>query len=326
MVEPKSMSLLSGPLCRSRITIELPFVLLLPDGEYIGKIGKNKYTVGLELIAPKKESPGGEAVVMTLSGQVSTRADEGEIPGAGSRHTRAYIDFFVGLNRVNPSDAEFAHLRGLSRRFLNSFLDTFRVLFNDPKVYPLSPAEFFLVRFGYAPRWNLLTSDRQMRMGITFGDHPLQVEGISILQTAEVERFKEVLAKGPPQIVDTLLMDGSTHVARGDFRRAVVDVGSAIDICIEEVSLTLLARCGQLDEKKRDWLERVSPMEMMRKCVAPILGPTILDNPHWKAYEKDARPLRNKCVHDAYEPSNVEALSALSLGRALIHFLRQTST
>jgi hypothetical protein len=307
--------------CQSRLTIELPFVILLPDGAYSGRSGPSRYTVGLELIASltgDSDKDNG-VVIAPYTGQVVDVGVGVEVPGAGIRHTRAYVEFAMALNGLELAAAE-KRSKLLSAKLLNCFLDSFRVLFNEPRVYALSPSEMFSARYGYAPRW-WFDVGRHIQRGVTFGDYPLHVTAVGAQRPEQVDLFRKQLAMGPPPLVDSLLMDSSTYLMRGDNRLSVVTTGCAIDICVEDAALSLLARAGKLDRRSRDQLESISPTAIMRDYIAPLCGDSIPSNPCWLTYTQQIRPLRNKCVHDAYEPSTEEAESSLCVARSLASLL-----
>src|SRR6266850_188464 len=125
------------PVTLFRLTIELPYTLRLPDGEYICRLGKDGYTVGTELVAQLTGDPQKDCsyIVAPATGEVTHAGSGIEISGAGSRRTRVTIQFsFQSPTSEEPSE----RTKEKARSFLSAFLDSYRHMFNEPGVYALS--------------------------------------------------------------------------------------------------------------------------------------------------------------------------------------------
>jgi len=316
-------------LRRLRLTIELPFVIPLPDDEYLCRLKQNQeFKIGLELVAEKtdKTEVDNSFVIKPYTGEVTAAGSAVEIPGAGGRHTRAYVDFFIKHSKHDMTETEELKWKAMSRRYLNAFLDSYRVRFKDSRVYLLSPSEFYAIRFGRAPRWWQIAFDGSKSMGATFGDYPLELRHIPELSADRVSEFRAVMAADVSvSIVDSLIMDAKTHSSRGDFRRTVTDCGTALDITVEAVAVELLRRNGSLDQYRKEWLAKVSPKVIVEKCIAQHLEEPLLGTNAWKTYESKIRILRNAVIHDGYEPTNDESANTIAVVDKLVRWLSEKS-
>lgn len=299
-----------------RLTIDLPFTINLPDGEYICRLGRDEFTIMVELVAQPPESPG-RAVSITLAPAT------GEVKEAP--RTRASVQY--GL-RVQTPDVEGLgeedHER--ARRFLNAFIDSYRSFFNDTLVYALSPAEFYAVRYGLAPRYLIETRDDTGQgkgaMGVTFGDQPICISAV-LRPEQDLQRFRESVGRNAqPPLVNILLLNAKAYLSRGQYRLAVIEAGSVLDISAEECAKRLLVREGKATDRALKELERLSTKAIIESIVEPRVPVEFIRSDDWQKYDSQLRPLRNSVVHDAVEPPKQQAEDFLNTTESLIQRLR----
>lgn len=294
------------------LTIECPYTLRLPDGEYPCRLGTNKFRVIIERIpARQEESTRQSSVVVTpATGEVKF---EGE---AAQRRTRASITFVLVVPE-NIDKGPETKIWELCRRFFNAFINSYRYLFHDSRVYPLAPAEFYSVRHGIAPRFKAATVDDAghgaRQMGVTHGDWPLEIRSEPTLSDSEVQRFRELLRQNAqPPIVDLLLLNAQTYIDRGEYRLAVIEAGAALDIAVEDAGFRLLVAQGTGKAEAASQLEQMNTVVIAKSIVQPRLSWDLLGSEEWQEYNSQLRPLRNAVVHDALEPDKNQSQNFLA--------------
>ena len=314
-----------------RLTIECPFTLRLPDGEYVCRLGKNEFSVILELVSqPAKGHASDISIVMTpATGEVVSEGAAVDIPGLGCRRTRASVQFAIRLPTKDSSEELEVRTKESCRRFLNAFVDSYRYIFRDSQAYPLSPAEFYSVRYGQAPRYMSRTEDEsghgKHQMGITFGDWPLELRANPPYPERDVRRFREFVGQNAqPPLVDILLLNAKGYLSGGEYRLSVIEAGAALDIAVEEVGRRLLVAEGKNRDSVLAELERQNTRTIVEKIVQPYLGWDFVGSEDWKTYDENLRPLRNAVVHDALEPSKEQTQDFVTTMEKIINQLRET--
>lgn len=291
------------------IELELPFVLRLPDAVYDCRLGPECFAIQLRRIGSPPVGAGSvtTSIVMTpATGEV--RADPSQnaaIPGVTLLHTRATVTFPYSSHEKDEQVLA-AEERETGRRFINAFLDLYRGFFLDLAVRPLQPAEFYEVRFGKAVRHRVEMWDgmgkRKARFGVTFGDYPLTVGVGELIPDEKIIRFRALAASRCELPLSTsLIMNARTLISQGDYRMAVVETGTALDVLIEDIAIRILVSQGSDRGDATRRLEPMSTTAIARAVIEPVWQ--ILRTAEWAAFRDGFRQMRNSVVHDALQPS-----------------------
>ena len=112
-------------------------------------------------------------------------------------------------------------------------------------------------------------------------------------------------------------------VRRGELRLAIVDMNAALDILVENRGIEILQADGSTVEAATGMVEALTTHQVMNQILIPnIREQNITHDPRWADWTGIFKLLRNRVVHDGYEPSVGEATASLTAIRALMGFVR----
>jgi hypothetical protein len=283
------------------VELELPFTLRLPDGGYECRLRGETFTIQLSRIGPAQPNAGKTTATVMLI-PATGKINPGDV------HSRMSVHFLHDGNGLDEHQIA-TQQQQIALRYINAFLEFYRVFFSDPKIRPLDPAEFFEVRFGSAVRYKVEgaqpTGKPKVRIGVTFGDHPLTIIAGSLAEN-EVNKFRAALASECELTLPvSLLMNARSYVSRGNHRLAVIEAGTALDVLIEEVAINVLVSKAVA---RADALKQLEPMSTSRIAESTIQQAfDILGTKQWGEYQLRLRPIRNAVVHDAFQPDKALA-------------------
>ncbi len=205
---------------------------------------------------------------------------------------------------------------------MNAFLDSYRYVFNDETIRPLTPADFYAVRFGRALLFRVeseeLGGSKTISQGISFGDYPLQVKTARMVGDEEIAKFREFLkTDANPPLPATLLLNARGFISQGEYRLALIETGTALDIAVEEAALRVLISKGQSRPEALAVLEPKPTRKIAKEVLQPSLTWDLLGSSEWQDYDSRFRDLRNAAVHDAVEPGKPEAEKFVAVVSAL---------
>jgi len=297
--------------CQFRISLALPWLLKLPDSTYEGRHGRNQYRLVTKAHVTSVGNAVGEgASVMfhAMSGQL-TRATGAQVPGAMLRYTEVVIDFFKKIAGSAVSQDDRKRVITIACRCLNHFLDAYRFVAKDFEVRPLSPKEFHETRGGRGLKVqsNMKRSNGHgtLTSGVFFDEkNPVILGGTTSIADAAVDELREHLRAGhTPPLSPLLLLNAEMYLQTGQTRMAVIDASAALDVIVEQIAQMWLLRNGELLTDVDRKLEKMNTVVIMKDILLPNLEIPVDSDFPWENWCKKYRVLRNRVVHDAYEPS-----------------------
>lgn len=321
------------PECEIMIRLALPFLIRLKDGTYHCKLGKNEFLLHLQSIktdlvngkVESAESDSEESKVLTRpsTGEL-TEAVAAKVPGAMLQYSLVTLQFRKhGTIRPNEAQAEAneQHI-ALAHKFLNRFINVYRFVTSDIEAHPLTRREMSEVRANQTLNFRINSPQQgKLIMGTYFGENGFT----SMPQPfgdGEHQRITRMLLDGvEPPIVDLLLLNSRAFLRDGERRLAVIELGAACDIDIEQVTMNMLKLRGELSNEIRQRLENAFTGQIAHGMLQPIINEDLINSTPYTEWDTNFRPLRNKVVHDAYEPTPEEAGAALQTIESLHAFL-----
>jgi hypothetical protein len=312
------------------VCLACPFVLRLKDGDYPCKLGKN--TFSLKIAASKNDyidksetkdnlTNDSSFIIESVTGKI-TQAIGVSIPGMTSQYSFITIEYFKKILRI--VDAQVEQDRDLKRslKFLNYFIDTYRYVTQDVEVHPLTYKEFTDIRAGQSlsysvisPQTNTYTSGSIFGAGIStsflpFGDN-------------EHQQIKQLLSNGTQiSTVNLLLLNSKAYLKHFELRLAGIELGSAVDIFVEKMAANIISNNNLGDEFN---LEKMNTKPIIEKIINPFVNNTLSDTDSYIQWDNYFRDLRNKVIHDAYEPKQDEVEKAIGIVDTLIEDLSKLS-
>lgn len=319
------------------IRLALPFLIRLKDGAYRCKQGNNEFLLHLQsiktdLVDEKVKSSEGDSeeskVLTRPSTGKLTEAVAAKVPGAMLQYSLVTLQFWKrGAIKSNETQAETNEKNiALAHEFLNRFINVYRFITSDIEAHPLTRRELSEVRANQTLGFRINSPQQgKLIMGTYFGEHGFT----SVPQPFgddEHQRVTQMLLNGvEPPVVDLLLLNSRAFLRDGERRLAVVELGAACDIDVEQVTMNILRLRGELSDEMRQRLEDSFTRQIARDRLQPIINEDLINSTPYTEWDATFRPLRNKVVHDAYEPTSAEAEKALQVIESL-HALLATVT
>ena len=315
-----------------RIRLVLPFLIRLKDGTYKCRMGKNEFLVHLQSIKTvrtrentksTKEGIKESRVLAKASTGELTEAIEAKVPGAMLQYSLVTLQFWK--SRTIKSDERPEEINkniALAHRFLNQFINVYRFVTSDIEAYPLNRGELSEVRAGQTLHfWINFPQEGKCVMGSDFGEHGVMPTPKPFGDN-EHQRIGQMLVEGvEPPIVDLLLLNSRSFLRDGERRLALIELGAACDIGMEQATLNMLKLRGELSDKIRQTLETASTKRIALEILQPIINEDLINSTPYTTWGASFRELRNRVVHDAYEPTPEEAEVALELVELLHNYL-----
>lgn len=319
-----------------RIRLALPFLIRLKDGTYQCRMGKNEFLLHLQSIktdltkenTKSTEDSSQESRVLTKAstGEL-TEAVGAKVPGAMLQYSLVTLQFWKRSTiKSNEMQDEINKNIALAHKFLNRFIDVYRFITSDIEAHSLTRGQLFEVRAGQTFHFwmNCLEEDGlkgKLIMGTDFGEHGV----MPIPQPFgdnDHQRITQMLLEGvEPPIVDLLLLNSRSFLRDGERRLGVIELGTACDIDVEQVTLNMLKARGELTDKMRERLENNSTRWIAREILQPIINEDTINSAPYTKWDNDFRPLRNRVVHDAHDPTPEQVEAALEVIESLHAFL-----
>jgi hypothetical protein len=321
------------PKCEIRIRLALPFQIRLKDGTYRCKLGKDEFLLHLRSIktdlvngkvkSAEGYSEGSRVLTRPSTGEL-TEAVAAKVPGAMLQYSLVMLQFWKrGTIKSKETQAEINEKNvALAHKFLNRFINVYRFITSDIEAHPLTQRELSEVRANQTLNFQIDCPQQRKRvMGTYFGEH-----GFTSMPQPfgddEHQRVTQMLLEGvEPPIVDLLLLNSRAFLRDGERRLAAIELGTACDIDVEQVTLNMLKLRGELTAKMKESLETNSTRWIAREILQPIINENIINSAPYTKWNNDFRPLRNRVVHDAYDPTPEQAEAALQVIESLHAFL-----
>jgi hypothetical protein len=244
----------------------------------------------------------------------------------GARYTELGVRFLFRVIDEELTEEKIQRLPEQARLFANYFLDSYRCLFGDSWVYPLSEGEFYRPRHGKSVQYRaqIRRGDKgEERIGATFGPSGSRLRGMPNYAADEQGRFRELLLSGTrPALPDLLMLNARRYLDLGEFRVAVMESAAALDVEVEVKAHKQLVKGGMSSGEAQAKLEKVPTKNIVEQILEPAFSQSVVKEPEWAQYVDWFRPLRNKVVHDAFEPSRSESEDCVRLVGDLLVFFR----
>lgn len=315
------------------IRLALPFQIRLKDGTYHCKLGENEFLLQLQSIktdlvnrkvkSTEGDSEGSKVLTRPSTGEL-TEAVAAKVPGAMLQYSLVTLQFWKrGAIKSSEAQAETNEKNiALAHKFLNRFINVYRFITSDIEAHSLTRGELSEVRADQTLNFRVNSPQQgKLIMGTYFGEHGFT----SVPQPFgddEHQRVTQMLLEGvEPPIVDLLLLNSRAFLRDGEQRLAVVELGAACDIDVEQVTMKMLKLRGELSDEIRQRLENGFTSQIARSVLQPIINEDLINSAPFSEWYTIFRPLRNKVVHDAYEPTPNEAGAALQMVELLHAFL-----
>jgi hypothetical protein len=305
--EPKSVE------AAFQVSLALPWLLKLPDAEYHAKRGRDEYVVRTKrhvLAVGSHDSPEPSVMFDQRTGELAS-ATGAHVPGAMLRHTEVHIGFFTRVPSMDMDHQRRDRVIVLAYQALNHFLDVYRFAAGDTDIRPLSFREFHQVRAGQAlfVQCHMREGEHgSLSRGVVFeDDDPMVLGKPATLAEAELTEFRERLRLGHrPVLGRLLLLNAQMYCSSGQTRFGVIDMNAALDIVAEQKA----GKCAE-PAVPVERLERMTTVAIMQEVLLPRVDRNHQIHTVWADWFGTFRQLRNRVIHDAYEPTLDEAERSL---------------
>lgn len=313
-----------------QVSLALPWLLKLPDSTFEAQHGRNRYLLATKAyMTSVGETASDEAAVLfrPMSGQL-TAAAGARVPGAMLHYTEATIGFFKQIRGPAVAEDDTKKVLAIARTCLNHFLDVYRFIARDTDVRPFSLREFHEVRAGRGLLVQSIVKRADgggtLASGVYFDEkEPILLSSPPPLGDPAVTELREHLKAGhTPALSQLLLLNSEMYLQAGQTRLAVIDMNAALDVLVEQKAQMWLLHNGLSAADVNAKLEKKNTVAIMRDILLPNLEvPPGSDFP-WDEWFGKHRHLRNRVVHDAYEPKPEEARESFDNVNRLCRFIR----
>ena len=310
-----------------RLSLALPFVIRLEDGAYHGYLTNNEFLIHLKYrsINLGEDTTQESSFAHKVSTGELTEAHNINVPGAMLQYSFVTMQFWKRVSSLSNNEEKIIQ-NSITRchKYLNRFIDIYRFLTLDTEVHPLTIAEFHATRTGQSLHyWINCNEEGKLIMGSAFGE-----PGISTIPKpfgAEIDtRIRDMFEAGAqPPIVELLILNAKSYLEKGEYRLAVIDLGTALDVNVEQVTIDLLKQRGELTDQKVKELERLTTKLTIENILKHVIEQDITKSKEWILVDNKFRTLRNKVIHDAYEPTQKEVIEAMEIVRSFQKLLNE---
>ncbi|EYF06727.1 hypothetical protein [Chondromyces apiculatus] len=289
-----------------RLSVDLPYLFLLPDGVYDVAVSKDskpgrdfKSGIGIEQIAP-----------------------EGGGSHAGTTRSRAYFDF----EDNKPGDE--AERQKTAEKKQRIFLDHLNRLIRWYRVLTQDPSFVELTRYGISPvRFAVLATQEPWIEDIHHAPGPPgAVSGpVSVRQLEDAIR-RGLIEQQEPEVADLFLLDAEEARHTGRFREAVLFCWSTIDATFNRIYDQLVDR-KLSDEwgQGRDFFKDndFGLRNKMSAAMYLIAGRSLFREPD-KLWEKltSSYTKRNKIIHAGQLADEADAEQTIQVARQVVEVMR----
>lgn len=332
MSDNGEMARMKEPEQEIRIHLVLPFLIRLKDGTYQCRLGENEFLIHLKSIETSlskentkstKDGIQESRVLLKASTGELTEANKIKVPGAMLQYSQVTLQFWKrGAIKSNEKQEEINKNIARAHKFLNRFINVYRFVTLDIEAHPLTRGELSEVRAGQTFHFQInCPQEGKLIMGADFGEHGV-VPTPEPFGDNEHQHITRMLLDGvEPPIVDLLLLNSRSFLRDGERRLGVIELGAACDIDMEQVTLNMLKARSELTDTVRQTLETYSTRRIALEILQPIINEDLVNSTPYTEWDTKFRPLRNRVVHDAYEPTPEEAEAALNLVESLHNYL-----
>jgi hypothetical protein len=313
-----------------KVTLALPFMVRLRDGTYHGRIERDEFLLHLRSYRTDLgEDTGQESkVLFQASTGKLTEAYQVRVPGAMLQYSLVTLHFWRKGSIISETN-EAVKQDSLARahRFLNHFIEVYRFITLDTEVRTLANKEYQRVRAGQALHyWISSPEEGKLLMGVQIAEPGITAPPLGFFGSEVEKPISEILLAGKrPSIVALLLLNAKSFLEEGEFRLSITELGSALDIDVEQTTRNILKSHGELTEKMERKLEELSTTKIVGQVLGNIVKQDILNSPEWSQIYNKFRPLRNSVIHDAYEPTQAESAAALQIVQSFHELLAKVT-
>lgn len=302
---------------------ELPFWLAVPEGECMVALKANVAKLSVTNVADRLEA--GDPYL--LNGGIIRRLSPQEV-GEQSREEMKSLYPNLPVTR-HPLKTLVTHVREVTRandaellllyrdnkdiwykdslQVVNKLIDAYQLAVENDALrgHASRVAPWDVDRF-VTSLWDIDTEPRRQLTGYIEAALPL-VDRPSPISSSATSIMRQLLEDPNDLPIPQVLNAGAlSKIARGDFRGAIIDDVTALEIVVEN-SFDGLAR-GKLPREVFEFLRARRFQERCRKWL-PVVGGPKLTEEEWKKIEK-ARSIRHKVVHLG-KPASQQQASAV---------------
>jgi hypothetical protein len=310
------------------VTVALPYYLRIPDTafhcpQYNLSTQLQEQSIGDPAKAPHLEGRDTAFVCYRVATGELTGAKGIETPGAMLRYTLVSIAFRRIIDRPDISEAHEQQIINIVHKYLNHFINVYRIISGDIEVRPLTKAELCKVRAGRGLHMRATIhhgNSDTLQSGII--GTPFIARGLDLLTQTQIEEIRTKLESNQtPLLAPLLLLNAESYIYTGEHKLAVIDMNTALDISVEQKALHLLVKEGMPDDEARTKLEKQLTVQIVENILLPKITANDKDKFPWIEWKDKFRPLRNKVVHDGYEPTAAEAIASLETVSKIFWFI-----
>ena len=300
--------------CHFAFSIALPWLLQIPNRTFRTRSGHNECGISTLKQNVNLDSSSGTSAHVLFRGidGLLTSATDAEVPGAMLSYTRVSIEFTRKIEAAEPTENETETARNSARRYLNRFLDAYRYVSKDTRVRCLSQAEFHKVRSRHALHFVTRSRVKKrvvQKMGVMFDEQdPLCLGKTEEIPLAQIEELTTRLESGQEPLPEwLLLLNAESYIRSGEYKLAVIDMNTALDIVSERQAFHWLTHKGTSKKDSETCLNKMFTMTIVEQILIPAIPESARGSFRWEDWRQQCRPLRNRVVHDGYEPTCDEA-------------------
>lgn len=307
------------------VTLALPFVMRLQDGYYKGKMDGNEFVVILQNVSSNLGEDEGQesSVVFDDTGKL-IQATNVTFPGGMLQYSLVRLCFRSGASIVSNEIQERQVSMTRAHRYLNHFIDVYRFVTSDIEARPLTSQEFREIRANQALRCLICQAEgNQFTTHCDFGEHGITMPPSPFGHQIHQQITEFLLAGERPPLVELLLLNAKSFFEEGALRLSVIELGSALDIDVEQIARKALKVRGELTQEKERRLEGLSTKGIVERELKRTVKQPIVRTKEWKKIDKEFWGLRNKVIHDAYVPTAAESTEAMRVVESFHQLLKK---
>ncbi|HXW11663.1 MAG TPA: hypothetical protein VD694_02795 [Nitrososphaeraceae archaeon] len=295
----------------SVVVFDLPFMLNLPDDQYAVYFDEDLTTVHLKRINSPVNMPGLPTGVQFAPNSVILGDRWGKF-----NYTRVRV-VFHHLFFILPSPLFPNYLLSKAIDIMNRLFSVCRGVKGDHYIRITRNDIFSYNVFYFDP------SDKQKKesVSVPFGSNIMSTSGASEPTNEQLTRIREILSTNAHlPLFQELIFDAWDYHFYGNYRAAVIEVGTAFEIFIDNLIWSKYLQSGMSEVKIQKILE-TGLMNLLRDHIKKITGHDFYSSQEFTNWERDAYQIRNETVHKGKKISENESSKAITTVSNTIRYI-----
>jgi hypothetical protein len=295
----------------SLVVFDLPFMLNLPDDQYEVYLDEDLTTVNLNRINSPVNMPGLPMGVRFAPNSVILGDRWGKF-----NYTRVRV-VFHHIFFVLPSPLFPDYLLSKAIDIMNRLFSVCRGVKGDHYIRITRNDIFSYNVFYFDP------SDKQKKesVSVPFGSNIISTSGALEPTNEQLTRIREILSTNAHlPLFQELIFDAWDYHFYGNYRAAVIEVGTAFEIFIDNFIWNKYLQSGMSEVKIQKILE-TGLMNLLRDHIKKIAGHDFYSSQEFTNWERDAYQIRNETVHKGKKISENESTNAITTVSNTIWFI-----